>query len=153
MSFISSTATLQISSPSFHSKELIPSKFTCEGENINPALLIRNIPEKTLTLALIVDDPDAPGGTFDHWIVWNIRPVEKIPERSIPGTEGINGFGKTHYKGPCPPSGTHRYFFKVFALDTSLNIPAGSAKQTLEKAMKGHILASGELVGLYNKTK
>jgi Raf kinase inhibitor-like YbhB/YbcL family protein len=153
MSVISSTATLQISSPSFNSNGTIPSKFTCEGENVNPALLIRNIPGKTVTLALIVDDPDAPGGTFDHWIVWNIRPLEKISENSIPGIEGINGFGKKQFKGPCPPTGTHRYFFKLYALDTSLNIPAGSTKQALEKAMKGHILGYGELVGLYKKIK
>lgn len=144
-------AELTIGSPSFAPKESIPSKFTCEGDNINPGITIENIPPGTKGLALIVDDPDAPGGTFDHWLIWNIRPMEMIIENTVPGTEGKNSFGKTKYMGPCPPSGAHRYFFKVFALDKILEIKAGSDKKTLEKAMEGHILAKGELVGTFKK--
>jgi Raf kinase inhibitor-like YbhB/YbcL family protein len=144
-------AELVIGSPSFAPKESIPGKFTCEGENINPGITIENIPPGTKSLALIVDDPDAPGGVFDHWLLWNIRPMEMIIENSVPGVEGRNSFGKTKYMGPCPPSGTHRYFFKVFALDKLLDIKAGSDKAALEKAMERHILAKGELVGTYKK--
>jgi Raf kinase inhibitor-like YbhB/YbcL family protein len=133
-------------------RDRIPSKYTCDGENINPPLTIENIPEGTKTLALIVDDPDAANGTFDHWIVWNIRPMEMISENTVPGTEGKNSFGKTRYQGPCPPHGEeHRYFFKVHALDTLLDIAAGSDKKTVEKAMKGHILAEGEIIGIYKR--
>lgn len=142
---------LIIGSTSFAPRESIPAKFTCEGENINPGITIENIPPGTKSLALIVDDPDAPGGVFDHWLLWNIRPMEMIIENSVPGVEGKNSFGKTKYMGPCPPSGTHRYFFKVYALDKILDIKAGSDKRTLEKAMDGHILAKGELTGTYKK--
>lgn len=143
---------LIIGSPSFAPKESIPPKFTCEGENVNPGITIENIPPGTKRLTLIVDDPDAPGGVFDHWLLWNIRPMEMIIENSVPGVEGKNSFGKTKYMGPCPPSGTHRYFFKVYALDKILEIRAGSDKAMLEKAMEGHILAKGELIGTFKKS-
>lgn len=145
-------AELTIGSTSFAPMEGIPAKYTCEGENINPAITIENIPQGTKSLALIVDDPDAPGGTFDHWLIWNIRPMEMIIENTVPGIEGKNSFGKSKYMGPCPPSGTHRYYFKVFALDKLLEIPGGSDKSTLEKAMKGHLLAKGEIIAIYKKT-
>ena len=131
----------------------IPPQYTCEGKNINPPLKVENIPDGTKTLALIVEDPDAPGGVFDHWIVWNISPNEAIAETNTPGISGTNSFGKTGYGGPCPPSGVHRYFFKVFALDSELNLLAGSRKKELLEAMKGHVLASAELMGLYQKHK
>ena len=131
----------------------IPPRYTCEGENINPPLKAENIPEGTKTLALIVEDPDAPRGTFDHWIVWNISPNEAIAEGKGPGINGTNGFGKTGYGGPCPPSGVHRYFFRVFALDDELDLPAGSKKADLLDAMKGHVLATAELMGFYQKHK
>ncbi len=131
----------------------IPPHYTCEGKNINPPLIVKNISEKTKTLALIVEDPDAPGGTFDHWICWNISPNIAISEGSDPGISGTNSFGNTGYGGPCPPSGEHRYYFKVFALDTRLDLLAGSKKQELLDAMKGHVLASAELMGFYQKRK
>lgn len=143
----------EITSTVFGHKGHIPPQYTCEGKNINPPLIVRNIPEGTKTLALIVEDPDAPGGTFDHWVCWNISPNEAIAEGGNPGINGTNSFGKPGYGGPCPPSGEHRYFFKVFALDDKLDLVAGSEKQALLDAMKGNILASAELMGFYKKRK
>ena len=142
---------LAVTSPAFENNKSIPSRYTCDGDDVNPPLTIEGIPEETKSLVLIVDDPDAPMGTWDHWIVWNIPPTSKIEENSVPGVEGLNDFGKHSYGGPCPPSGTHRYFFKICALDTKLNLDSNSRKKDVEKAMKGHILASGELVGLYSR--
>lgn len=144
---------LKIRSVAFSHGGHIPPRYTCEGENVNPPLQINDIPENTKTLALIVEDPDAPRGVYDHWIAWNIPPREAISENSRPGIRGKNSFGNTEYGGPCPPSGSHRYFFKVYALDSDLNIQAGSDKKILEEAMKGHILGSGELMGHYQKRK
>jgi hypothetical protein len=142
---------LAVTSPAFHHNKMIPGKYTCDGEDVNPALKIESVPEHAKSLVLIVDDPDAPMGTWDHWVVWNIPPTSMIGENTVPGVEGLNSFGKHSYGGPCPPSGTHRYFFKVYALDTLLNIPSNSRKKDLEKAMKDHVLAKGELVGLYSR--
>jgi len=142
---------LTIKSPVFDNNKSIPSKYTCDGDDVNPPLIIEGIPEGTKSLVLIVDDPDAPMGTWDHWIVWNIPLTNKIEENSVPGTEGLNDFRRHSYGGPCPPSGTHRYFFKVYALDTKLNLDSNSRKKDIEKAMKGHILAQGELIGLYGR--
>jgi Raf kinase inhibitor-like YbhB/YbcL family protein len=142
---------MEIRSTAFSFNGHIPEKYTCEGENVNPPLEIVGIPETTKTIAIIVEDPDAPGGTFDHWLLWNINPNESLPENFIPGISGRNDFGKTGYGGPCPPSGTHRYFFKAFALDCELDLLAGSVKEDLLKAMKGHVLDKAELVGLYKK--
>ena len=144
---------LQVQSVAFSHNGHIPPKYTCEGENINPSLEVNNVPEGTKSLALIMEDPDAPNGTFDHWLVWNISPNEAIAEQSIPGISGTNSFGKTGYGGPCPPSGSHRYFFKMFALDTELDLQAGSDKNALFEAMEDHILAQGELMGHYQKRK
>lgn len=144
---------LEVRSPVFSHNGHIPPVYTCEGENINPPIEIINSPAGTQTLALIVEDPDAPHGVFDHWIAWNLQPHEAIAEGSNPGISGTNSFGKTGYGGPCPPTGSHRYYFKVFALDITLDIPAGSGKQELLKAMEGHILAQGELMGHYKKSK
>lgn len=142
---------LAVTSPAFENDKSIPSKYTCDGDDVNPPLIIEGIPEETKSLVLIVDDPDAPMGTWDHWTVWNIPPTSKIEEDSVPGVEGLNDFRRHSYGGPCPPSGTHRYFFKVYALDTKLNLDSNSRKKDVEKAMKGHILAKGELVGLYSR--
>jgi Raf kinase inhibitor-like YbhB/YbcL family protein len=128
----------------------IPSRFTCDGENINPPLLIKYIPFGAKSLVLIMEDPDA-GETFDHWIVWNIPPEEYIPENSVPGVQGRNGFGRNAYGGPCPPTGRHRYFFKVYALNTMLKLPEGSSKKQLLQAMEPFILSAGEMIGLYRK--
>jgi Raf kinase inhibitor-like YbhB/YbcL family protein len=146
--------TLKISSDSFNNNEIIPSVYTCEGENINPPLRINTIPEGSEYFALIVEDPDAPKGVFTHWIAWNIPPSHLIDEHSLTGgIEGLNDYGVHHYMGPCPPSGTHRYLFKIYALDSKIDLENSSSKEALEKAMQGHIIAYGELIGLYKKVK
>ena len=142
---------LIISSSAFDNGGYIPAKYTCEGENINPPLDISGAPEKTETFALIVEDPDAPRGIFDHWIVWNIQPGKMIAENTVPGIQGKNSFGSAQYGGPCPPAGTHRYYFKLYALDTTLDLPEGSAKPVLLEAMKDHILEMNEFIGRYKK--
>ncbi len=143
---------LTIKSPSFNPNGQIPKKYTCDGESISPPITIEGIPKESKSLALVIDDPDAPSGTFDHWVVWNIPPsTAKVAENSVPGTEGLNGARQYGYTGPCPPSGTHRYFFKVYALDTELSLGSKSTKRVLEKAIQGHVLARGELIGLYHR--
>jgi len=119
---------------------------------VSPPLTIEDIPPGTESVAIIVDDPDAPGGTFLHWLIWDIAPTTEIRENSAPGTEGKNDFGKVEYGGPCPPSGTHRYFFRVHALSIPVNLSEGSGRADLEQAMKDHILAEAELIGLYAQT-
>lgn len=143
--------TLKISSPAFENNSYIPSKFSCEGENVNPEIYIGNLPEDTQSIALIMDDPDAPNGTYDHWLMWNIPPIEKIEENSAPGVQGVNSAFKQKYIGPCPPSGVHHYHFKVFALDSHINLPRGTNKDALIRAMEGHIRAYGKLIGLYKR--
>ncbi len=143
---------LVIKSPVFEANKLIPEKYSCDGKEINPPITIEGTPEEAKSLALILEDPDAPSGTFDHWVVWNIPPTTtKIPENSAPGTEGLNSLRQLGYTSPCPPHGTHRYFFKVYALDAELGLGVKSSKQDLEKAMHGHIIAKGELIGLYRR--
>lgn len=144
---------MKLTSPAFANKTMIPKKYTCQGEDINPLLKIEGIPQETVSLVLINDDPDAPGGTWDHWIVINIAPTQTIAENSVPGTQGKNSWGRNDYGGPCPPSGTHRYFFKLYALDTQLNLSEGASKKEVENAIKGHILEQTELIGLYEKTQ
>ncbi|WP_406658038.1 YbhB/YbcL family Raf kinase inhibitor-like protein [Methanolobus sp. ZRKC2] len=140
-----------ITSNAFEDEGKIPVKYTCDGQDTSPPLEFWDIPEGTQSLALIVVDPDAPSGDFFHWIVWNITPGPGIDENSVPGVEGRNSFGKISYNGPCPPSGTHRYFFRVFALDTELNLESGSKVDELEKAMQGHVLSEGQLMGRYGR--
>jgi Raf kinase inhibitor-like YbhB/YbcL family protein len=142
---------IKVFSSAFASNGSIPGKYTCDGQNINPPLEFEGIPEEAESLVLIVDDPDASMKTFTHWIVWNIEPVAKIEEDSIPGVEGINDFKKIGYGGPCPPSGTHRYYFRVYALDRQLELKAGAGRKYLENEMIGHIIAEGELMGKYRK--
>ena len=143
---------MKLTSPEFENNSLIPVKFTCEGEDINPALDIHNIPAGTEELVLIVDDPDAPMGTWVHWVAYNIPVVSQIKENNAPGTLGVNNSGRKEYHGPCPPSGTHRYFFKIYSLDKKLDLPLGLSKEELEQAMKGHILGKAELIGLYKRS-
>jgi Raf kinase inhibitor-like YbhB/YbcL family protein len=137
----------------FTHQGFIPSRFTCEGENINPSIEISNLPQETRSLAIIMEDPDAPHGTFDHWLAWNIKPGSKITEGNVPGVSGINSLGKRGYGGPCPPTGRHRYYIKVFALDMMLHLPESSNKRQLQHAMNGHVLGHGELMGHYEKQK
>ncbi len=145
---------MKLTSSSFSHNQMIPQKYTCQGEDINPSLLIEGAPSGTQSFVLIIDDPDAPMGNWDHWIVFNIPPTTThVAEKDIPGKQGRNDFGKNDYGGPCPPSGTHRYFHKIYALDTMLNLQEGVRKKDIEKAMEGHILAKVELIGLYKKTK
>ena len=143
---------LIVKSPAFENNNRIPTKYTCDGDNVNPPLTIEGAPEETKSLVLILDDPDAAAGTWNHWLVWNIPPTCKIKEDAVPGIQGVNNAGKRDYGGPCPPSGTHRYFFKVYALDTELNSNPNSQKEDIKKAMQSHILAQGELLGLYRRT-
>ncbi|HTA83597.1 MAG TPA: YbhB/YbcL family Raf kinase inhibitor-like protein [Bacteroidia bacterium] len=146
-------ATLTVKSPVFADSGPIPAKYTCDGSNVSPELHIINTPPETKSLALIVDDPDAPGGTFVHWVMWNIPPAEIIKENTAPGIQGRNGKNENKYYGPCPPKGTHHYHFHIYALDTKLDIPTKTDKQALLLAMEGHIIASGELMGTYKKAK
>jgi Raf kinase inhibitor-like YbhB/YbcL family protein len=139
-----------ISTSAFENKGEIPSRYTCDGDNINPELVPGILPEDTESLVLIVDDPDAPRGTFTHWIVWNIEPGSMINENTNPGVEGLNDVKGTDYFGPCTPSGTHRYFFRIYALDTMLDLGSGSTRTALEQAMQEHIIAEGELMGTYS---
>ena len=144
---------MELISPDFENNGYMPKKFTCQGEGVNPTLIIKVIPHEAKSLALIVDDPDAPMGTWVHWVVYNIPVIDRIEENSVPGTQGKNDSNPKNYGCPCPPSGTHRYFFKIYALDKILNLEEGLNKQDLEKVMKGHILEKADLVGLYKKVK
>ena len=148
-------ATMKITSSAFHEGANIPSKFTCDGSDTSPPLQIAGVPSGAKSLVLIVDDPDAPGGLFTHWLVWNIPPqTGSISEGSAPqGVQGANDFGKSGYRGPCPPPGTHRYSFKIFALDRELELRSGAKRSQVDAAMKGHVIAQGELVGRYAKRK
>lgn len=145
---------MELASPAFEHHQTIPARYTCEGDDISVPLEFKHVPAGVKSFAIIVDDPDAPHGTFDHWIAWNIpgnasglREGEKAPK------EGLNGFGVNGYRGPCPPAGgRHRYFFKVYALDTTLDIHQGATKAVLEKAMQGHILSKAELIGTYQRS-
>ena len=152
-SFAAGEAKMNITSSAFQEGGNIPSKFTCDGADSSPPLQITEIPSSAKSLALIVDDPDAPSGLFTHWIVWNISPqTNGIAEGRAPkGVQGTNDFGKSGYGGPCPPSGTHRYYFKIFALDRELNLPSGTTRKQLDAAIKGHLVAQGELMGRYSR--
>ena len=144
---------MKITSPAFQHTQEIPSEYTCDGSNISPELNIEGVSENAKSLVLINDDPDAPGRTWDHWIIFNIPPhVTKIEKGKEPeGVAGTNSWSRTGYGGPCPPSGTHRYIFKLYALDTYLDLEEGSTKGELEAAMAGHIIDSAELMGTYQR--
>lgn len=145
---------LNLKSPVFEHQGTIPSHYTCDGADVNPELLIDGVPEGTKSLVLLVDDPDAPGGNWDHWTLWNISPdTRSIPENSVPqgSTEGMTDFGRTGWGGPCPPSGQHRYQFKLSALDMRLSLDSSARKADVESAMEGHVLDEIVLVGLYSR--
>jgi Raf kinase inhibitor-like YbhB/YbcL family protein len=147
-------AKITVTSSAFQTGGKIADQYTCAAANVNPPLRFGGAPAETKSFALIVDDPDAPGGLFTHWLVWNIDPATtQIGEKSVPkdAAQGTNDYGNVRYGGPCPPSGTHRYFFRVFALDQTLALKAGAKRQDLENALAGHILARGELMANYTR--
>lgn len=148
---------IELTSPAFNTGESIPAQYTCDGADIAPELRWQHIPSDTKSLVLILDDPDAPAGVWDHWIVFNIPPVIKsLPEGgNIPPSSslGKNSWGTNDYRGPCPPDTMHRYFFRLYALDNILNIKAGSSKAQVKMAMQGHILANTELMGTYERAR
>jgi Raf kinase inhibitor-like YbhB/YbcL family protein len=151
--------TMELKSSVFTTGEMIPKKYTCDGQDVSPPLSWTDMPRGAKSFALIVDDPDAPRGTWVHWVAWNIPPSpsaleEDVPKRdSLPTglKQGTTDFRKVGYGGPCPPSGTHRYFFKLYALDSALNLPSTTTKKDLEQAMQGHILQQAELIGKYSR--
>ena len=154
-SFAAEGARMKITSSAFQEGGNIPSKFTCDGPDTSPPLQITGVPSSAKSLVLIADDPDAPTGLFTHWLVWNIPPqTNSIAEGSAAkGVHGTNDFGKSGYRGPCPPPGTHRYSFKIFALDRELDLSSGAKRSQVDAAMKGHVIAQGELVGRYARKK
>jgi len=144
-----------LTSPDFAEGGAIPSRFTCEGQNISPTLEIAGVPAGAQSLVLIVEDPDAPAGTFTHWLVWNIPPgTTKIRGGAVPGNalQGTNDFGNAGYSGPCPPTGTHRYFFRLLALGSSPHLAAGASRKDLDNAIRGQVVARAVLMGRYAKT-
>src|SRR3954454_14452988 len=146
---------MKLSSPAFKPGELIPSKFSCDDENWSPPLEWEDVPPPAKSLALIVDDPDAPSGLFVHWVIFDISPGNHGLNEGTGATgttQGTNGFGDIGYGGPCPPNGTHRYYFHLYALDAMLHLPSGVSRQELDSAMQGHILAETELMGRYARS-
>jgi Raf kinase inhibitor-like YbhB/YbcL family protein len=152
---------ISIMSSAFENAGQIPTKYTCDGENVSPPLSWKNLPSGTKSIAIINDDPDAPMGTWVHWVIYNIpanssglpeniKPLEKLPDGTM---QGRNSWGKIGYGGPCPPSGTHRYFFKIYALDKVLELKPGATKEELLKAMKGHIIGEGQFYGKYSRKR
>lgn len=149
------TGKMKLTSSTFTNNQMIPSKYTCDGANINPPLSISDIPANAKSLALIMDDPDSPMGTWIHWTVWNIAPdTKEIGEKTVPAgaVEGKTSFGKPGYGGPCPPSGTHHYYFKLYALDIPLPVfVKAPTKSDIENTITSHIINEAELVGLYSR--
>lgn len=151
--------TIKLTSSAFKDGAMIPARYTCDGKDISPPLNWSEVPEGTQSFALICDDPDAPIGTWVHWVVYNIPDnVTAFPENVPPHKsvmcnilQGMTDFRRIGYGGPCPPRGTHRYYFKIYALDTMLNLPAGATKRELLRAMEGHILVEGQLMGRYGR--
>jgi Raf kinase inhibitor-like YbhB/YbcL family protein len=152
---------LEVTSPAFADGESIPARYTCQGDDVSPALRWSNVPGEAKSLALICDDPDAPAGTWVHWVIYDIPPSSSGLTEGVPPSEitpegakqGINDFRRTGYGGPCPPRGTpHRYFFKLYALDIEPGLPAGAGKADLLRVIEGHVLAEGQLMGRYKRT-
>jgi Raf kinase inhibitor-like YbhB/YbcL family protein len=143
---------LEVTSAAFGEGATIPTKHTCDGENVSPPLSFAGAPDGTRSLALVVDDPDAPVGTFTHWLAWGIDPgAGDLAEGEVAPREGRNGFGTTGYVGPCPPRGRHRYFFRLHALDTELDLEPAANRDELERALGGHVLETAELMGTYER--
>jgi Raf kinase inhibitor-like YbhB/YbcL family protein len=146
---------MKITSPAFSDGGSIPAKYTCDGGDAIPPLRFEDVPENAAALALVMDDPDAPRGTWDHWILWNIPPQTAEVREGVPpqAVNGRNSWGRTGWGGPCPPDREHRYFFCLFALDQKLDLPPGSTKAELKAAMKGHIVDEAQLVGRYDRRR
>lgn len=150
---------IDVSSSAFHEGAEIPTKYTCDGEDISPPLKWSGVPDETKSIALIADDPDAPGKTWVHWVLFNLPPETESLDENMPGDpelengamQGLTDFGDHGYGGPCPPGGTHRYFFKLYALDTVIDLSANTKKQDLMDAMDSHILEEGQLMGKYSR--
>lgn len=150
---------IKMTSSAFKEGDIIPRKYTCDGQDISPPLAWESVPDATKSLALISDDPDAPMGTWVHWVIFNLPPDAKELSENVPtqrelkngAKQGTNDFRRIGYGGPCPPRGTHRYYFKLYALDTMIDISPGATKSQLLKAMEGHILAQGQLMGKYSR--
>jgi len=141
---------MDITSPAFFKNGPIPQQYSCAGRNVSPPLEISGIPAEAKSLVLIMHDPDAPRGDFVHWVCYDMAPGQRLEEGAVSGRQGINSTGKLGYMGPCPPSGTHHYHFKIYALNTKLNLPSGASRQIIESAMKGHVIQSSELVGTFS---
>lgn len=147
-------AQLEVTSSAFAQGEAIPQKYTCDGEDVSPPLAWTGAPESVASYALIMDDPDAPAGTWVHWVLFDISPQTTKLAEDVPATVGVQGnssWDRTGYGGPCPPSGEHRYFFKLYALDTTLGLEAGATKEEVLEAMSDHVVAQGELMGTYSR--
>lgn len=143
---------MELTSSAFVHEADIPSRYTCDGSDVSPPLHLAGVPIGTVSLALVMDDPDAPAGVWDHWVEFDIDPRESIPEAvNGLGTAGNNSWGRTGYGGPCPPSGTHRYFFTVYALDTELGLPSGATKADVIAALEGHVIGEATLMGRYSR--
>jgi Raf kinase inhibitor-like YbhB/YbcL family protein len=143
-----------LTSDAFEQGAAIPSRYTCEGDDLSPPLSWIDVPDDALSLALICDDPDAPAGTFTHWVAWGIDPsAGGLAEGEPAPREGLNGFGSSGYRGPCPPPGhgPHRYFFRLFALDAEPRVEPGAGREALESAIDGHVIDAAELVGTYQR--
>jgi Raf kinase inhibitor-like YbhB/YbcL family protein len=146
---------MKLASPAFTEGARIPGKYSCEGENISPPLVLSGVPKNAKSIALVMEDPDAPMGTFVHWVAWDIpASMGTIPEGARPGVGGAGTMGRAGYHGPCPPPGhgPHRYFFRIYALDVMLGLPASSGRAELDSAMKGHILAEAHVMGTYERS-
>jgi Raf kinase inhibitor-like YbhB/YbcL family protein len=145
---------MKLTSPAFKQNEAIPAQFSCGGQDTSPPLVIEGAPKEAKSLALVLDDPDAPAGTWVHWVLWNIDPgTTQIAQGSVPpgAEQGVNSWQRKSYGGPCPPSGTHRYFFRLYALKERLNLPSSTTRKELDRAMQGKILAQTELLGLFSR--
>lgn len=151
--------SIELTSDVFSEGEMIPSEFTCDGEDISPPLRWKNLPEGTKSIAIVSDDPDAPSGTWVHWVIYNIPADKQGLQQDFPTdeklqdgtTQGKNDFGRTGYGGPCPPGGTHRYYFRIYALDTDPLLKPGLTKKELLENIKSHIIDEGELMGRYSR--
>ena len=148
------TTSMQLTSSAFVHNGTIPRSYTCQGLNVSPPLLFGAVPSSTKSIAFIMDDPDAPQGTWTHWLWWNAQPsLQTLPQNTLPleAVQGTTSAGSVGYHGPCPPAGTHRYVFHAYALDTLLTLSSSTTAPLLRSAMQGHILAQGQLIGLYSQ--